>query len=189
MKEIWIDIEGWEGYQVSNLGNVRSLDREVVRSDGMVLHLKGKLLAQNNNTRGYPHVSLSKSRKIKSKIRTHRLVGLHFLDNPNNYSEINHIDGNKENNRADNLEWCTRSHNMQHCWDNGYREHVSVSLRNRHRKGGMIGISNDQLSSLYFRCSRDAETFGYDARKLRYWCQKKLNRSGYTWSYINEMIW
>lgn len=105
MNEIWKDVAGYEGkYQVSNLGNVRSLAkyRQTEDPDGL---LKARLRAN------YLSVHLSTGHKFKNK-PIHRLVAEAFVPNPNGYTEVNHIDENKMNNRADNLEWCTRIHNM-----------------------------------------------------------------------------
>lgn len=103
MEEIWKDIEGYEGkYQVSNLGNVRSLD---YRNTKMTRNLRPKLRAN------YLFVRLQKQGIGKCPM-VHRLVAKAFIPNPNNYPEVNHKDENKHNNRADNLEWCTRSYNI-----------------------------------------------------------------------------
>lgn len=106
MEEIWKDIPGYEGlYQVSNKGNVRSLNwgnRGFVRN----LYLK-------KHNRGYRHVELAKNGKRKA-FTVHRLVATAFIPNPNNYQTINHIDEDKTNNTVENLEWCTMSQNMRH---------------------------------------------------------------------------
>ena len=112
MKEIWKEIEGYEGlYQVSNLGRVKSLDRYVLRN-GNSLFVKGIVLSQLNN-RGYLAVRLCNSGKYKNYL-VHRLVANAFIHNDNNYYEINHIDENKHNNHVDNLEWCDRKYNVNY---------------------------------------------------------------------------
>lgn len=105
MIEIWKDILGYEGlYQVSNLGNVRSLN---YRRSG-----KLKLLKQGTDN-GYKRVELSKNGK-KKKYWVHRLVAISFISNPNNYKEVNHKDEDKSNNNVNNLEWCTREYNINY---------------------------------------------------------------------------
>lgn len=106
MTEIWKDIPGYEGlYQVSNLGQVRSLNYNHTGHPG--------ILSQGNNGDGYKHVILYKNNSHK-KGKVHRLVALAFLENPNNLPFINHKDENKGNNRVDNLEWCSRKYNVNY---------------------------------------------------------------------------
>ena len=104
--EIWRDIAGYEGkYQISNLGRVRSL-YDAKRSRIIVL----KSMKQKN---GYLYVSLWKN-NAKRNTLIHRLVAMSFVDNPNDYQEVNHKDENKENNVVENLEWCEHKYNMQY---------------------------------------------------------------------------
>ena len=112
MQEIWKDIEGYEGlYQVSNFGRVKSLDRYVLRN-GNSLFVKGIVLSQLNN-RGYLAVRLCNSGKYKNYF-VHRLVACAFVENLNNYTEVNHIDEDKHNNDFRNLEWCDRKYNVNY---------------------------------------------------------------------------
>ena len=126
--EIWKDIKGYEGlYQVSNLGNIRSLDRIVYdfnSSRKSKRFKKGKLLKVRQTGKLYLSAFLSKNNILK-KYFVHRLVAEHFVDKSNfkclvsenknevdlNYLFINHIDENPLNNKADNLEWCTIKYN------------------------------------------------------------------------------
>lgn len=104
--EIWKDIEGYEGlYQVSNFGNVKSLNYN--RSG------KENILKPQKNENKYLHISLCKNKKQKTFL-LHRLVALAFLKNPQNFPCINHKDENKENNHVDNLEWCTHEYNLKY---------------------------------------------------------------------------
>lgn len=116
-KEIWKDIEGYEGlYQVSNLGNVKSLDRKYNGSNQFGSKFigikKGKTLKKQLK-RNYYCVALIKKTKAKYFL-IHRLVAQAFIPNPNNYPQVNHIDENKHNNCVDNLEWCTSSYNINY---------------------------------------------------------------------------
>lgn len=112
-EEIWKDIKGYEGYyQVSNLGNVRSVDRIVTYSDGIKCLHKGKILKLKKDRYGYLNSYLCKNSKVKT-ITIHRLVAENFLPNPNNLPEINHKDENKDNNCVSNLEFCTHLYNMR----------------------------------------------------------------------------
>lgn len=105
MQEIWKDVVGYEGlYQVSNLGKVYSL-------------ISNKIIAFSKKPKGYLIVHLYKNGVDKSK-HIHRLVAEAFIPNPNNYPEVNHLDGIKTNNCIDNLEWCTKKQNMEHASKN-----------------------------------------------------------------------
>ena len=137
MKEIWKDINGYEGlYQVSNLGRVRSLNRYVnsaIKNNNKVIR-KGKILKFNSNWNNYLQVNLSKCGKEKM-FAVHRLVALTFIPNPNNLSQVNHIDGNKFNNSVNNLEWCTAKENINHSWKLG------LSKSYEHPKGKLTDYS------------------------------------------------
>jgi hypothetical protein len=112
--EIWKDITGYEGYfQVSNLGNFRSLDRIIkYRNSGTRLY-PGKPLLKETTLDGYQRIVLMKE-AIKRRFMCHRLVAQEFIPNPEGKPFINHINGNKSDNRVENLEWCTQSENELH---------------------------------------------------------------------------
>ena len=116
--EIWKPVVGYEGfYEVSNLGNVRSLDK--MSADGR--RIKGKILTHYLTEKGYLRCFI-----YDKQIKIHRLVAQAFLPNPNNYPEVNHKDENKQNNMVwvnedgsidydkSNLEWCNHSQNIRH---------------------------------------------------------------------------
>lgn len=112
MQEIWKNIKGYEGaYQISNLGNVRSLDR-YVKDKNRTQFIKGKRLKKGKRNTYYV-ISLNKNGSRKS-YQIHRLVAEAFIPNPNNYPVVNHIDENRTNNRIENLEWCTQKYNINH---------------------------------------------------------------------------
>ncbi len=114
MKEIWKDIAGYEGlYQVSNCGNVRSLDRMCERKKYGNYFIKGKTLKPGIDRRGYFFVVLSKHSKLANK-KVHRLVAQAFIENKEGLPQINHKDENKQNNKSNNLEWCTNIYNANY---------------------------------------------------------------------------
>ena len=114
MSEIWKDIIGFEGsYQISSLGRIRSLDRFVNCKNGGLKLFKGQIKNVSENKRRYKSICLSKNSKTKN-FDIHRLLAIHFIPNPENKKEVNHIDGNRMNNNLSNLEWNTPSENALH---------------------------------------------------------------------------
>lgn len=115
--EIWNDIPGYEGlYEVSNMGRVKSVSHEInITWNGktVIKPIKEKIIALRKQNGGYLIANLSVGGKRK-ECTVHRLVAKAFISNPNNLEEVNHIDGNKENNSVENLEWCNRSDNLKH---------------------------------------------------------------------------
>lgn len=104
--ENWIEIPEYEGlYMISDLGNVKSL-------------YSNKILKPSIDKFGYCRFSATKNKKQKT-LRIHRIVAELFIPNPNNLPQVNHKDGNKENNSKNNLEWCTDSENKLHAYKEG----------------------------------------------------------------------
>lgn len=120
--EEWRPVKGYENlYEVSNFGQVRSVDREVVQSctqwgKPMTRKIKGTTLVQIDNKNGYLKVALLSQGKRKSCF-VHRLVAEAFVDNHYNKPCINHIDYDRHNNKASNLEWCTHRENTLYSVD------------------------------------------------------------------------
>ena len=128
MEEIWKDIKKYEGiYQISNLGRVKSLSRQKKHSYNGVALLKEKIL-KPQKANGYYFVRLCKD-SISKQYLVHRLVASHFLNNPNNYNEINHIDEDKTNNNAINLEWCTHKYNINYGTGNVRRKLTELNTK------------------------------------------------------------
>lgn len=148
-KEVWKPIRCYEGiYEVSNLGHVKRL-KTFVEHNG-VYGAKNKKLVKERilkpvYSRNYQYVKLCK-KGIDTRYLVHRLVAETFIDNPNNKKEVNHIDGNKQNNRADNLEWCTHKENCKHRDDNNLRKAPKGEkhyLYGKHIKIGKFKSKND----------------------------------------------
>lgn len=119
IKEEWRPIKGYEGfYEVSNLGRVRSLDREIVRNDERKQFYHGITLKNIITKIGYAAVFLCKNNKYTLS-HIHRVVATAFIPNPQSLPQVNHIDGNKQNNHVDNLEWCTAKQNTIHAFNTG----------------------------------------------------------------------
>lgn len=119
MLEIWKDIKGFEGrYQISNFGNVKSLSRPVCNHTGTII-LKEKILKQRPDAKGYMRIDLKDNYGKKHFFGVHRLVVAAFISNAENKPQVNHIDGNKANNKMENLEWCTNAENQKHAYKMG----------------------------------------------------------------------
>jgi hypothetical protein len=128
VEEIWKDVTDYEGlYQVSDLGNIRSLDREVWGGRSFYFK-KGDIKKQIIGTTGYYTVMLYKNNKHYTT-KVHRIVAMSFIANPNKYNVVNHLDGNKLNNKISNLEWCTYKQNSTHAFSNGLVKNASYKLR------------------------------------------------------------
>lgn len=113
MKEMWIDIAGYNGlYQVSNFGRVRSIDRSVKTLHG-TRKASERILKPCVNKKGYLVVTLSKESQVYPA-RINRLVAEAFIPNPQKHPVVNHKDRNRSNNNADNLEWCTVEYNNRY---------------------------------------------------------------------------
>lgn len=159
-KEIWKDIPDFNGlYQVSNLGNVRSL-------------ITNRLLKINGDNYGYLQVILYKDKKrITGKV--HRLVAKAFIENQYNKPQVNHKDGNKLNNHVSNLEWMTNKENKRHAMDTGVTKmHINTRIGNIKSKGTVI--LNVQNGVYYKSPSEACKDYNVNAGTVRRWIQKEM---------------
>ena len=135
--EVWRPVVGYEGlYEVSNHGQVRSLDRYIdtvtVLGEPSQRFCKGRVLKLTENTHGYMLITLHKDRTVETKL-VNRLVAQAFIPNPNNLPETNHKDQNPANNRVENLEWCDRIYNLNY-----------ADAREKHRRA--VSLPIEQLT-------------------------------------------
>lgn len=111
--EEWRDVVGYSSsHEVSSYGRVRTKDRYITRSDGVVVHYAPRYLCPVLNADGYRQCKLCRNGVYKTR-RVHRLVAEAFIPNPSHLSDVNHKDSNRENNRVDNLEWLDHKSNVQ----------------------------------------------------------------------------
>ena len=138
-KEIWKKIKGLNGnYSVSNHGRIMAHAKETVRG-GHVMRLKERIMKTPPNNWGYCYVLPTISYKKTKTLRVHRLVAEAFLPNPNNYPYVNHVDGIKTNNHADNLEWCDQKHNLNHAMK------LTGGWQKRGQESGKTKLTNKQV--------------------------------------------
>lgn len=138
MEEQWKEVKGRrETYLISNFGNVRTKERQ-----GRHYFIPSHDLQKHDNGNGYVQVMLSLPNKIGTYY-VHKLVAELFIDNPYNKKFINHKDGNKQNNRVDNLEWCTRSENEKHAWRIGLKNKNTVGTKGENH--GMHKLTQVQV--------------------------------------------
>lgn len=180
--EQWKTISGYENYQVSNYGRVKSLKGKEER-----------ILKQGTTKNGYRIVGLYKDGKSKW-FSVHRLVAMAFIDNSNNYPVVNHIDECRTNNHVENLEWCTVEYNSNY---GTARERQSKAISGEnHPMYGKFGKDNPTskqviqltLGGDYIKLwggIREIErTLGYHSQSISKCCRGKQKTSnGYKWVY------
>lgn len=152
--ETWKPIDGYEGlYEVSNMGRVKRLDSSVASRWGKTRIHKGSILKPIPDKDGYLKKQLYKNGKGKYCF-IHRLVANAFIENPKGKLQVNHKDGNKSNNHAENLDWVTQSENMKHSYDQLYRIAWLAGRRGKsHPTSKPIICIN---TNRYFECTRIA---------------------------------
>ena len=189
-KEIWRDIQGYEGYyMVSNMGRVRSVERTIWNSGkGCYKTVHERILKPGKTNTGYLFVFLHKDGKAKF-YTVHQLVGNAFLSNPQGYKELNHIDEDKTNNNADNLEWCSRSYNCSYN-DRAKKagKKLAEKLRNHPKKSKpVIAIHKINGLILEFPSAHEAERqTGINQGNITKCCKgKKESIGGFYWYYAN----
>lgn len=181
-KEIWKPVVGYEGsYEVSNYGRMRSVERRArfVSKSGKeswrVVRPKAISCTVGKKSNRVS-VMLSKGGKRK-RIALHRIVAFAFVENenPSEYTEINHIDENPRNNRADNLEWCNRQYNMTY-----------GKMKEMYRMKCRPVISYDGAKETYYESVKDAYlSIGCKRYQLMYALKYGAKLKGCTWRYAD----
>lgn len=139
----WSKIVGYEDiYEVSTLGDIKSISRDSKNNRNKYTVYLSKQIGNN----GYLHVGLTDINGIRKNYDVHRLVATAFINNADRLEQVNHIDGNKENNNYLNLEWVTRGENMKHAYNIGLQQPTKYWV-------GKFGI--DHKSSRAVKCIDD----------------------------------
>lgn len=129
--EIWkrIDIDGIYEHEISNLGRVKSLPKNVKCSNGMIRFYDTLIKTNRIDSKGYCTIMLHfKNERKHLDLRVHRLVALAFIPNPENKPCVNHINGIRTDNRVENLEWCTYQENTAHAFNRGMIRNPSIKM-------------------------------------------------------------
>ena len=178
MVEVWKDIPDYEGlYQISNLGRVKRLSHK--RFDRNQI-LKERIVKTTYPKNGwYPYLSLCKN-GIYKNYSIHRLLAEVFIPNPNNYPVINHIDGNKQNNSLDNLEWCTYSHNN--------KEACRLKLNKGTAKTTLQFDKNGNFIKEWFSTRVAEKELNITNGKISQCCiGNRKSAGGFVWKYKEEL--
>ena len=194
MQEIWKDIKEYEGlYQISNLGNLICIKNN---------HIK-PIIVKPKKSQRYLRVNLWKNGEYKT-FSIHRLVAKAFLPNPNNFPVVNHKDGNRLNNKANNLEWCTQSHNIKESYRLGLQNVFTPAMRDNYipwNKGKKM--STDYINKNYYTKKVNQYTMNNDFIKcwnsisqaekelgithISMCCKNKRKSAGnYIWRYADK---
>lgn len=175
MKEVWKDVIGYEGiYEVSNTGKIKRLKNNTMRKT-------------KKNNRGYVQISLSKNGEIKYFL-LHRVVAQAFIENENNFPQVNHKDEDKENNHIDNLEWCTNLYNRR--YGSGYQRSV---MNHNYKEIAKLRCKpvkqfdkSGNLIRVFFGATEAEIQTGIKQSKIRASARKGCFADGYKWEYVNK---
>lgn len=194
MQEIWKDIKGYEElYQISNLGNVKSLKRKTLGKKHGNHYLKERILKPGKSG-NYYHVCLRKN-NVNKIFYIHRLVAQTFIKNIENKNQVNHKNGKTTDNNVNNLEWVTASENQTHAYKVLKRktniQNFEKYRTQRKRKINQYDKTGNFIKS--WDCISDAEKFlnAKSIGKICECCQHKNGRKsafGFKWEYANTEI-
>lgn len=183
MKEIWKPIEGTNGkYEVSNTGKVRSLD---YKNTGEIRELKPA-----TDPKGYLRTALSQGNKWKT-VKIHRLVAQAFIPNPENKPQVNHKDGNKQNNCVENLEWATNYDNAHHALEHGlFKNSLEATKKaNQARKKIVIAIDEHGNRRVFESQSEASRQLNINRRHLQLALKgERKHVKGYIFVYPSEGV-
>lgn len=194
--EIWKEVIDYEGYyQVSNMGRVKSLERTAINgNNNSIMPIKKRILIGGYTSDGYRRVTLSIN-KIKTTFRISRLVGVHFIPNPENKPQINHKNGIRDDNRSVNLEWNTNKENIRHSIDILGRVIKTENLKNefgiehcRNKKVYQFDLKGNLVGD-FFSCAEASRILGFSRSNISN-CARESHKEykGFRWSYDKNQI-
>lgn len=176
--EIWKQMEESPNYLISNLGRVKRKPYVVNKSDGTIQTYKEKLCTIHHTGVDYCFVNLQIAPNTKKAYSLHRLVAKYFIPNPLNLPEVNHIDGNKDNNKMSNLEWCTSAENQMHAVQTGlavYTEEHKAKISKNGKGSRTVYVYDEDENLLYtFKNTKElAKHFNRNADVMRRYINSK----------------
>lgn len=177
--EIWKYIKGYENlYQISNLGRVKSM------GNGNSSNSKERILKPTTNNKGYLYIGLCKDGKVKYYL-VHRLVANSFIDNPDNYNEVNHINEDKTDNRVNNLEWCSREYNIN--YGSRIERARNSNINHPSTSKPIYSVNKTTNEIIYYQSINDAEriTGIYSSNICSCLKGKLKSTGGYKWHYAS----
>lgn len=190
--ETWKEIPDTDGYYyVSNLGNVKSVDRFVPDKNGRIVRYKGRLIKPNTNSTGYYRVRIIVAGK-KANPFVHRLVAGAFVDHPEGKDVVNHIDCNPKNNSAENLEWVTLLENMQYAsrlgrmkYTDRHKKNLRASLIKNMGKP-VVAVPTDGGDSIWFSSVNATAEHGFQPSCVSNCCNGiRDSHKGYYWRFAD----
>lgn len=188
--EEWRDVVGYEGlYMVSSFGRVVSLQREVsngksTRTIPFSIKKPSLMVVRGNYKRFMQH--LYKNHRERRAITLHRIVATAFIPNPNNYPQIDHIDGNPLNNKVENLRFCTGKMNVNNPIAKKRQSEAKKGKFNNWRSKKVVQLKDGILINT-FNSACEAGRNGYNQGSVSACCRGKLKRhKGYQWMLLSE---
>lgn len=187
MVEEWKDIEGFENYQVSNRGRVRSCARLSYGDYITKRSVRERILKSHPDGKGYLMVWLYKDAK-RHTMKVHRLVAKAFIPNEQSKPQIDHINGDKKDNRANNLRWCTEKENFNNPISYKRNSESKLGAKNHHARA-VIQFSFDMSVIRKWECINDACRHLGATHSHIVQCCKGYRKSscGYKWKYADEL--
>lgn len=181
-KEVWIKVKGYPLYSISNLGRLRNDKSDKILKGGLDKDGYTQFILCNNGERSHG--------------RLHRLVAEAFIPNPENKPQVNHIDGNKANNSANNLEWVTNQENQAHFWKVLENETHKLNRSRSHKGKGLLSSNPNSKSVIRLEDGKVFKTIkeaaldtGIKYNHIGEVCKgKRKSIGGYHWKFYEEVI-
>jgi hypothetical protein len=188
--EIWKDIKDFEGlYQVSNKGRVKSLKRLYLSANGGQRHIEEHIV-KTQYSKGYLRIHICKNGKYYSK-SVHRLVAEAFISNPENKPCVDHINGKRDDNRIENLKWCTIKENNNNPIYKENNRNARVGGKNCNSKWVAKLDDNNVLLCVYDSISNALKDNNVRNGHISECCNGKYGHKtfkGYKWQYVDDYL-